>query len=256
MNAMMVIAMIGSVSPSDTAMLFANGRYAEAARDLDAQWQTGATPGVALARARAHFLSGNLPMAVVALHDGLRLAPYDLELQTDLRIVRDAVNYPEPLDPKNRLRPNATDTLRHRVAPLDTFVLAVGFALVAAFGFAKWYTIRHRWALLFIATGAIGFATAAVLFARIRTNVAPLPVVVVSETILREGNGHTYSSRVAEMLPRGAELRELAWRGGWIQVEIPGGAVGWVPLVAVIVPGATGMGDAHALRSAKPSRRG
>ena len=38
------------------------------------------------------------------------------------------------------------------------------------------------------------------------------------------------------MLPRGAEVRELARRGGWMQVEIPGGAVGWVPLAAVIVP--------------------
>ena len=236
---MMLVAMFGLVSPSDTAMSFANGRYAEAARDLDAQWRNGATPGIALARARAHFLSGNLPMAVVALHDGLRLAPYDLELQTDLRLVRDAVNYPEPLDPKNRLRPNATDTLRHRVAPLDTFVLALGFALVAAFGFAKWCTVRHRWALLFIAVGAIGFTAAAILFARIRTDVEPLPVVVVSETILREGNGHTYPARVVEMLPRGAEVRELARRGGWMQVEIPGGAVGWVPLAAVIVPAET-----------------
>ncbi len=239
MNAMMLVAMFGLVSPSDTAMSFADGRYAEAARDLDARWRDGATPGIALARARAHFLCGNLPMAVVALHDGLRLAPYDLELQTDLRLVRDVVNYPEPLDPKNRLRPNATDTLRHRVAPLDTFVLAFGFALVAAFGFAKWFTVRHRWALLFIAIGGIGFTAAAILFARIRTDLEPLPVVVISETILREGNGHAYPARMAELLPRGAEVRELARRGGWMQVEIPGGAVGWVPLAAVIVPAET-----------------
>ena len=237
MNAMMLVALLGLAFPGDAAMSFADGRYTEAARELDAQWQRGATPGVALARARAHFLGGNLPMAVVALHNGLRLAPYDLELQTDLRLVRDAVNYPEPLDPKHRLRPNATDTLRHRVAPLDTFVLGVGFALVAAFGFAKWYTVRHRWALLFIATGAIGFVTAAVLFARIRTSPEPLPVVVVTDTILREGNGHTYPARVAETLPRGAELRELARRGGWLQVEIPGGTVGWVPLISVIIDG-------------------
>ena len=233
---MMLMAMFGLVSPSDTAMSFADGRYAEAARELDAQWQRGATPSVALARARAHFLGGNLPMAVVALHDGLRLAPYDLELQTDLRLVRDAVNYPEPLDPKHRLRPNPTDTLRHRLSPFDTFVLAVGFALVAAFGFAKWYTVRHRWALLFIATGTLGFATAAILFACIRTPAESLPIVVVTDTILREGNGHTYPARMVETLPRGAELRELARRGGWRQVALPGGTVGWVPSEAVFVP--------------------
>ncbi len=229
MNAMMLVAMFGLGSPVDASISFADGRYAEAARELDAQWQRGATPGIALARSRAHFLSGNLPMAVVALHGGLRLAPYDLELQTDLRLVRDAVNYPESLDPKHRLRPNATDALRHRIAPFDTFVLGVGFALVAAFGFAKWYTVRHRWALLFIATGAFGFATAAILFALIRTPPEPLPIIVVTDTILREGNGHTYPARLAETLPRGAELRELARRGGWLQVELPGGTVGWVP---------------------------
>ena len=35
-------------------------------------------------------------------------------------------------------------------------------------------------------------------------------------------------------LPAGAEVRELSRRGGWVQVELPGGAVGWLPLSVLV----------------------
>ena len=49
---------------------------------------------------------------------------------------------------------------------------------------------------------------------------------------LRTGNGVSYPSRLT--LPAGAEVRERHRRGGWVQVELPGGGVGWVPASALL----------------------
>ena len=54
------------------------------------------------------------------------------------------------------------------------------------------------------------------------------PVVVTARDVpLRIGNGVDYPAKLD--LPRGCEVRRLYERGGWLQVETGGGAVGWVP---------------------------
>jgi hypothetical protein len=59
----------------------------------------------------------------------------------------------------------------------------------------------------------------------------PGPVVVLSEdnVLLRRGNGLSYPARYDTPLPRGAEARLLFVRGNWLQIELAGGEVGWVP---------------------------
>ena len=62
---------------------------------------------------------------------------------------------------------------------------------------------------------------------------AAQPIVVAShDEPLRAGNGVEYPPILD--LPRGAEIRKLFDRGGWLQVETGGGLVGWVPVAAVI----------------------
>ena len=61
-------------------------------------------------------------------------------------------------------------------------------------------------------------------------------VVITSDVALRTGNGTAFPTRIDALLPHGAEVRELGRRGGWVQVELAGGAVGWVPASAVLTP--------------------
>jgi hypothetical protein len=61
-------------------------------------------------------------------------------------------------------------------------------------------------------------------------------VVISKNEELRTGNGNAFPTRIDALLPRGAEVRELGRRGGWVQVELAGGAVGWVPANVVLTP--------------------
>ena len=69
---------------------------------------------------------------------------------------------------------------------------------------------------------------------RVRGNNTPV-VVVKTTANLHTGNSENYPLHPA--LPRlafGAELRQLAERGNWLQVQLPGGAVGWIAAAAVV----------------------
>ena len=69
--------------------------------------------------------------------------------------------------------------------------------------------------------------------ARARSDARPL-VVVADDVFLRRGNADSYPPRLEPKLPRGAEARELGRRGGWVQVELAGGAAGWVPEASLL----------------------
>jgi hypothetical protein len=61
------------------------------------------------------------------------------------------------------------------------------------------------------------------------------PLVVVAEdAMLKAGNGDSWPDRLRSRLPRGVEARQLARRGGWVQVELAGGAVGWIPKTKIV----------------------
>jgi len=57
-------------------------------------------------------------------------------------------------------------------------------------------------------------------------------VVVAADAVLRKGNADAYPPRLEARLPPGPRP-ELARRGGWVQVELAGGAVGWLPEAVV-----------------------
>src|SRR5262249_25095100 len=56
----------------------------------------------------------------------------------------------------------------------------------------------------------------------------PAAVVVSSGADLRTGTSEEYPKRLDERLPAGVEMKILGERGGWLHVELGGGAVGWV----------------------------
>lgn len=211
----------------------ARAAFAKAARGLDAAWDAGGpfprSPRLALARARSHYLAGNLPRALLAVHDGLALAPFDAELQAELRALRDTIAYPDVADPPTRVRPDEPRGLRSRVSPWDAFLGAAVFGLLAAVGGMRLLTTRPRWAWAVAIVGLIGLAVCGGIGWRIETDEPRGRVIVAADAILRRGNGVSFPARLPTPLPKGAEVFEIARRGGWVQVELPGGATGWLP---------------------------
>lgn len=188
----------------------------------------GRTPASALAKARSLFLAGQTPRAIAAIHAGLALAPHDRELRLDLETIRDSIRYPVPADPRLRVRP---DPPAFRFSPWLLFGAATGFGALAAAGCAARLTTRPNWSPVAMAVGLAGFIVVAGLANRSGPD---MPTILIREAVLRKGNGDSYAARIAEPLPAGAEVRVLLGRGGWVKVELPGGATGWLPESALL----------------------
>jgi hypothetical protein len=213
--------------------------FRAAAIGYDELWRRGhRNPALALDRARAHRLAGDLPGAVVALHDGLAAARYDRPLQAALEDARSAVAYPHDGELAAQCRPRPRVTVGARMSPAEAFIAAGLLWLLAGLGAARFAMTRNPSWLL---TAGAGLAVLAVLGGlwwqdwrhRERDEGKPL-VVVKDDVLLRKGNGESYPPRLESRLPRGVEARELTRRGGWVQVELAGGAVGWLPEAAVL----------------------
>ena len=216
----------GLAARSDTAA--ARSLFAKAASEFDSEWEYYRTPAWALNRGRAHFLAGQLPQAIRAFRDGLDLYPWDADLQRALTAARAAVAYPTESDLAERVRPDPPASLRHRVSPSDLFLGASAFALLLTIGLARRLTTQDGWATPFAVVGLLGLLVVAAAGITIAVDQPGPALVLAADEVLRAGNGHSFPARIDTPLPRGAEVRELGRRGGWVQVALPGGAVGWV----------------------------
>lgn len=226
------------VSHRDNAVS-ARPHFALAASQLDSRGSSHTSwPANALNRGRAHFLAGNLPQAIRAFRDGLAVAPWDAELQDGLNHCRTLVAYSVEATPAERVCPDSLTTVRDRVSPADLFAVAGISSLLAMIGLAARFTTRPTWAGPVAALGVVGILAVATVSMKLELDAeverARPVLVVASDTILRTGNGTAFEARLPSPLPRGAEVRELHRRGGWVQIELPGGAIGWLPESAVI----------------------
>jgi hypothetical protein len=52
--------------------------------------------------------------------------------------------------------------------------------------------------------------------------------------LLRRGDGLAFPPRYYTPINRGVEARRLFERGGWVQIELSGGEIGWVPRDSVL----------------------
>ena len=206
--------------------------FAQSAREYDDLWQRGFhNPALALNRARAHRLAGNLPAAIAALQAGLSVARFDRTLQVELEDCRSAVEYPND-ELAVECRPRPISGIGSRMAPVEAYLFCGALWLAACLCLARLaMTRRPAWlvaaAIAFIALAALG----GLWFQDWRqreANARPL-AIVERDCSLRTGNGTAWPNRFAGRLPRGVEVRILGRRGGWVQVELAAGAVGWLP---------------------------
>jgi hypothetical protein len=86
------------------------------------------------------------------------------------------------------------------------------------------------------AVTAVGLLAVTVFWAARTVAHSGLAAVVVAPGVeLRSGPGASFAARTT--LPAGAEVAAGATRGAWVQVVLPGGAVGWAPVASVATIG-------------------
>jgi hypothetical protein len=186
----------------------------------------------------AYFLADDLPRAILAYRCGLKLAPGDVALRENLIAAREEVVYPEGISfgrPAD-LRPPWLPRLGGGLL----LGSAVVFYALAWVGFTCWFLFRRGPALLLGVVCLVGAgAWTAWLVVEQRLDQEGTVVVIADDgVLLRKGNGLSYPPRYETPLPRGAEARLLFERGDWLQIELAGGEVGWVPRRYTVTEGA------------------
>jgi hypothetical protein len=183
----------------------------------------------------AYFLAGDWPGAILAFQRGLRLDGGNRQIQAHLDHARSQVVSPFP--PVRGLLPWLPRWHSNRL-----LVAAIGCYGVACLAWTRWWMIRQS-RLWKAAVGAmlIGMVAAANwgLEAWEDQQNLKYPLVVIAEdgVKLRNGNGSSYPAYEDATLNRGVEARMVFSRGNWLQIELAGGKLGWVPRAAALVDG-------------------
>jgi hypothetical protein len=180
-----------------------------------------------------YLLLGDVPRAILAYRRALRFAGSDRHIQEGLAFARSQVAYPAggnyggpPVDQRPPWLP--------RVNFVWYICVSLIFYSLAWLAFTFWWIGRPgRWLLWAI----VAFSFALVLIAALAAeewrdaDFTNRPVVVISDdgVLLRIGNGLSYPPRSEIPLNRGVEARLLYVRGDWLQIELSGGEIGWVP---------------------------
>jgi hypothetical protein len=187
----------------------------------------------------AYLLAGDLPQAILAYRRGLPRNPADSFLRADLAYARSqvadsgsgglgrpAVDNRPPWLPYLSLRPRL-------------FFFLCSYS-VGWLGIVRWWMVRRTAPLTL---GMIAFGLAALVATSIGMEVwskhqevlHPLVVVAADDLPLRKGDGILYPSHYQAALHRGVEARLRFERGDWLQIELAGGQVGWIPRSAALV---------------------
>lgn len=189
----------------------------------------------------ALYLADRLPEATLAYRRGLNLDPNDAGLRDNLEYARARVQSPfaSAAHPEVELWPEWL------FRPSAWQVLVVSFLLYALAWclFTRWYVMRRR-ALIVRAIIVFALAVTGGFYWQYLQNQAawrhahPLVVIRADRVPLRKGNGPSYEVNTElPQLARGMEARRLRERGGWLQIQFAGGAVGWVEKATALVDG-------------------
>lgn len=187
----------------------------------------------------AYLLADDLPRALLSYHRGLRLAPNDRGLRDSLAEARQRVVYP-PSGDLGRPRSDDRPPWLPYLPSGWLMVAAIPCYLLGCVGVTRWRMVRRGRLLV---GGVITLLLAAVLAGWLMVRAEeqreramhPLVVIARDGVLLRRGNGEVFPPRYDTPVNRGVEGRLRFERGGWVQIELSGGEIGWVPRAAVLI---------------------
>jgi len=214
--------------------------FRQAAAQFEQLWKLGVrNPRLAQNMAQAQLLAGDVARAVAAYQMGLRLAPHDSELRAGLAFARGQVQYPVNGNLAESARPRDRSSLLRIAAADDLRLAALVLYFLASMAIARaWMTRLPGWWMTGALFMLLACATAVTVwlderrFATEQKN--KLVIVLENGSSLYRGNGGEYPRRFSEPFPAGVELHVLAERGGWYQVQLAGGEVGWISRKQVV----------------------
>jgi hypothetical protein len=177
----------------------------------------------------ARMLAGDLPGAILAYRQGLRMAPRDRYLRQCLAEARSRVAF---RDGSLLGRPAEDDPPRWLSLPGNGWLLLLAVLAYAAgcAAVTRWWMLRRKSMLLAGAALVILAAGIGMLLYLRNGTRADRPIVVIAAdgVQLRKGNGVLFPPRYEIPLNRGVEAQLLYRDDGWLQIELAGGEVGWV----------------------------
>jgi tetratricopeptide (TPR) repeat protein len=186
-----------------------------------------------------YLLAGDLPQAILSYRRGLRLAPADRSLRSDLTNARLQVVYPGSAELGRPAAENRPPWLPY-FSSTERVLLFLFTYSVGWFGMVRWWMVRRTAPLT---TGIVAFGLAMCVAASLAFEAwserqetrQPLVVIAADRVPLRKGDGLLYPSRYETPLRRGVEARLRLKRGAWLQIELAGGQLGWIPRSAALV---------------------
>jgi len=187
----------------------------------------------------ASLLAGDVSGAILAYRRGLRLEPNDRQMRANLAYARDQVIY---YSGDNLARPPVSwwPPWLPRLTSSRTFWILVVFYSSTWIGLAWSWTRPNesrRWLCWIGLAGSVLFSVILIIQLRDVRADAEHPLVVIAEdkTYLHTGNNDLYPHAYETALNRGVEARLLQARGSWLQIDLTGGQIGWVPLNNALV---------------------
>jgi tetratricopeptide (TPR) repeat protein len=190
----------------------------------------------------AYLLADDLPRAIRTYRQGLRIVPEDRDLISSLNEARELVVYPAG---SSLGRPGAAQLDYRppwfpRIQPFWFMAGAVLLYLGGWVAMTRWIMVRRSF---FLALGLGAYLAAGglalVLFNAARREKAEMdtPLVVLADdgVLLRKGNNLNFPPRWKTPVNKGVEARLLFERGDFVQIQLAGGEIGWVPRKFVLV---------------------
>lgn len=195
-------------------------------------------PSLFRSQGNAYLLSGEVPRAILAYRRGLRVAPWDSELQQDLAYARGLVHHAagslarQPSGERPPWLPKMSWDLQ--------FGLLCLLQVVTCVAATRWLITRHILPRDLALAGLFVEILLVMNFAcdlwQYRQECRHSVLVIAEDgLLLRKGNGISYPARSDSPVNRGTEALLLFERGDWIQIELAGGEIGWVPRQSVLI---------------------
>jgi len=211
----------------------ARPHFTQAAARFESGWEQGyQNPDVAAMIAQSYLLADRLPQAIRAYREALRRWPSNAKLRRGLNDAREQVIYPQTA---SLPAPHESFRFTNQLSSSKWLLMVFGMFVGGWIAFARaWVLQRGGWT--FAVVGWV-FAVAILVTIVMEQSVNPPKFVVVSRdgVTLRQGNAESYPARMEVPLVRGIEATLIHERGGWAQLELSNGAVGWLPHSAVLI---------------------